>query len=164
MPGVTSGAIRAELQTIAVISRAGGGALQPEEFKLTAGWGRAGKEGATMPGRGKIATRAATGDELDLHLRGNAASTQTLDIYLNTYAYWKNVPKPVWEFTIGGYQVLKKWLSYREYELLGRALTLDEIKEVAAMARRLAALVLLQPVLDDNYRAVTVDTCAWPVP
>ena len=24
------------------------------------------------------------------------------------------VPAAVWEYTIGGYQVLKKWLSYRE--------------------------------------------------
>ena len=33
---------------------------------------------------------------------------------LNESAYWRNVPEKVWDYTIGGYQVIKKWLSYRE--------------------------------------------------
>ena len=40
------------------------------------------------------------------------------DVYLNQVACWRLVPKPVWEYTIGGYQVIKKWLSYREKPLL----------------------------------------------
>ena len=63
------------------------------------------------------------------------------------------IAQPVWDFTIGGYQVMKKWLSYREQRVLGRALTMAEIMEVTAMARRLAALVLLQPRLDENYQS-----------
>jgi hypothetical protein len=47
----------------------------------------------------------------------------TFDIYLNDVAYWRNVPANVWRYTIGGYQVIKKWLSYRERALLGRDLT-----------------------------------------
>ena len=35
-------------------------------------------------------------------------------------------------------------------------------REVMNMARRLAAIVLLQPALDDNYRAVKTATFAWP--
>jgi hypothetical protein len=54
------------------------------------------------------------------------------------------------ELYIGGYQVMKKWLSYRECSFLKRPLTLAE--EVQAMARRLASLCLLQPELDANYR------------
>lgn len=162
VPGVTAGKIRDALQPIAVISRKGGGALQPGEFKLAAGWGHAGKAGATMPGKGRIEPRIANVDELDPHLTGTQASSKTYDVFLNTTAYRKNVPAPVLEFTIGGYQVMKKWLSYRELALLGRALSLDEIKEVGAMARRLAALVLMQPALDDNYRIVTAATYPWP--
>lgn len=156
VPGVTSGAIRAELKTIAVISRTGGGALTPAEFALTAGWGSGGQGSITMPGKGKTESRAAAPHEQHAGL-GNAP---TLDVYLNATAYWKNVPQPVWDFTIGGYQVMKKWLSYREQRVLGRALGIDEIKEVTAMARRLAALVLLQPRLDDNYTAAASAT--WP--
>lgn len=162
LPGVTSGAIRAELQPVAVISRKGGGALQAQEFRLTAGWGHAGKAGAIMPGKGRVEARAAGADELAPQLAEAQASARTLDVFLNGTAYWSNVPLPVWEFTIGGYQVMKKWLSYREFELLGRPLSLDEIKEVTAMARRLAALVMLRPALDDNYRAVTATTYDWP--
>ena len=86
----------------------------------------------------------------------------TGDVWLNDVAYWSNVPERIWEFTIGGYQVMKKWLSYREYDLLGRAITAEEAREVTAMARRLAALCLLQPALDANYQAVIADTYAWP--
>jgi hypothetical protein len=48
---------------------------------------------------------------------------------------------------------MKKWLSYREYDLLGRLLTPDEAREITHMARRLAALLLLAPALDTNYAA-----------
>ncbi len=82
----------------------------------------------------------------------------THDIFLNEAACWQNVPEKVWDYTIGGYQVIKKWLSYREFELLGRALTPDEAREVTHMARRIAALILLQPELDQNYQAVKAAT------
>lgn len=75
------------------------------------------------------------------------------DLFLNAAACWRNVPASVWDFTIGGYQVLKKYLSYREQPLLGRPLTPAEIRHVRDTARRLAALRLMGPALDANYRA-----------
>jgi len=87
---------------------------------------------------------------------------ETRDVYLNDRAYWKNVPVAAWEYFIGGYQVLKKWLSYREEELLGRPLTSDEAREAMGIARRLTALVLMQPALDENYRSVKAKVYAWP--
>jgi hypothetical protein len=71
------------------------------------------------------------------------------------------VPETVWDYTIGGYQVIKKWLSYREKPLLGRGLTPDEVRYMTEMARRLAALVALQPILDDNYRKVIKAAYSW---
>jgi predicted helicase len=85
----------------------------------------------------------------------------TYDVYLNDVAYWKNIPARVWDYTIGGYQVIKKWLSYRELELLSRPLTPDEAREVTNMARRIAAIVLLEPALDANYQAVKTATYSW---
>ncbi len=158
VPGVTQGAIRDELKPIAVISRTGGGALTPAEFALTAGWGSGGQGSITMPGKGKTEARPPHEGEQTAAL----GSAPTLDVYLNATACWKNVPQPVWDFTIGGYQVMKKWLSYREQRVLGRALSMAEIMEVTAMARRLAALVLLQPRLDENYQAATAAT--WTPP
>ncbi len=77
-------------------------------------------------------------------------------------AYWRNVTGRVWDYTIGGYQVIKKWLSYREPGLLGRPLTPAEAREVRDMARRIAALLLLEPELDANYAATRADTYPWP--
>lgn len=79
----------------------------------------------------------------------------TVDVWLNERVYWRNVPSGVWAYTIGGYQVVKKWLSYREHEVLGRALTMGEVEEVTAMARRIAALLLLEPKLDASYEGIT---------
>ena len=78
-------------------------------------------------------------------------------------AYWRNIPDKVWNYYIGGYQVIKKWLSYREKPLLGRSLTPDEAREAMNMARRLAAIVLMEPSLNDNYKKVKQLTYPWPV-
>ena len=57
--------------------------------------------------------------------------------------------------------MIKKWLSYRELELLGRPLTPDEARAVMNMARRIAAIVLLEPALDANYQARKDETYSW---
>ncbi len=38
----------------------------------------------------------------------------TFDVFPNDVAFWRNVPAKMWAYTLGGYQVMKKWLSYRE--------------------------------------------------
>lgn len=176
VPGVTSGKIRTELRPIASIKRIDGGMLNPDagDLDVTAGWGHEGKDGITMPGKGKIVERDYTSEERNALKEGAEAlgltaeeaikhlGKSTCDIYLNNTAYWKNVPQKVWDYTIGGYQVIKKWLSYREHELLGRALTVEEAREVTNMARRIAAILLLEPTLDENYRAIKSSTYAWP--
>jgi hypothetical protein len=45
--------------------------------------------------------------------------------------------------------------------LLGRALTPAEAREVRDTARRIAALILLQPELDASYAAVKASPYAW---
>jgi len=159
-----------------VISREDGGSLEPAKghLALTAGWGHAGKDGAVMPGKGLAKVRDYTQSGLsaleigEKNLGMSSAELvkllgeQTMDIYLNNVAYWKNIPARVWEYTIGGYQVIKKWLSYRERELLGRDLSTDEIDEVTAMARRIAAIILMEPALDANYKTVKAATYNWP--
>ena len=175
--GVTAGKLRPEFKTIAVLS-------STKNLSLTAGWGHAGQGGVTMPGKGKLATRPFTAEEVagragsplpaaDCNESVRAGEERraqsdapylgpaTHDIFLNEAACWQNVPEKVWDYTIGGYQVIKKWLSYREFELLGRALSPDEAREVTHMARRIAALILLQPELDRNYQAVKAATFDW---
>jgi len=76
-------------------------------------------------------------------------------------AFWKNIPENVWNYTIGGYQVIKKWLSYRELDLLKRSLTSDEAREVMNMARRIAAILLLEPALNANYQSIKKSVYGW---
>lgn len=153
-PGVDAGKIRPELVKIAVVTRL---TKEPLNLSVTAGWGHAGKGGVTMPGKGKLETRGYAPDESPPPLLGAA----THNVFLNDTVCWRNVPEKVWDYTIGGYQVIKKWLSYREHELLGRALTSDEGREVTRMASRIAALILLQPGLDASYQRVKAKTFAW---
>ena len=83
-----------------------------------------------------------------------------VDVYLNERRLLALRAPRVWTYTIGGYQVIKKWLSYRERPLLGRDLTVDEARYVMEMARRIAAILLLEPALDANYEMVKADTYA----
>lgn len=90
--------------------------------------------------------------------RGRSVGADGLiDVYLNASTYWKGIPIAVWEYTLGGYQVLKKWLSYRETAVLGRPLKAEEAREFMHIARRIAALLALNEALDTNYRAVTAN-------
>ncbi|MHB8599499.1 MAG: type ISP restriction/modification enzyme [Ktedonobacteraceae bacterium] len=177
--GITTGKTRPELRYLAAPSRVGGGMLNPNagDLAITVGWGHGSSNNngnVTMPGKGKLIERAYTPDELSAIQEGAEAigltveealqhlGTTTCDIYLNNVAYWKNVPSNVWRYTIGGYQVLKKWLSYREQNLLGRAITVEEMREFTGIARRLAALLLLEPALNDNYQNVKQSAYIWP--
>jgi hypothetical protein len=74
-------------------------------------------------------------------------------VHLNAETFWANVPEKVWGYSLGGYQVIKKWLSYREQSVLGRPLKLDEALYVSEMVRRIAAILMMGPALDANYRA-----------
>ena len=62
-------------------------------------------------------------------------------MYLNGRAFWCNIPAAVWEYRLGGYQVLKKWLSYRERGVLGRALSPEEVLYFAEVARRIGKIL-----------------------
>ncbi len=162
--GVTAGKVRAELKIIGVPARVGGGSLNPSsELDVTARWGIAGKGGVCMPGKGKAIERAYSPEELAaLGSATDSLGATTFDVYLNDIAFWRCVPSRVWTYTLGGYQVIKKWLSYRERALLGRALSLAELTEVMHMTRRIAALLLLQPALDANYQEVKAVSYVWP--
>ena len=63
--------------------------------------------------------------------------------HLNDRAYWRNVPNAVWSYKLGGYQVLKKWLSYREHDVLGRPMTPEEVQHFTDTARRITAILIL---------------------
>ena len=143
VPGVTQGTLRPEIAAVAVPATTGGRNMTSNDYAVTAGWGRFGVAQAVMPGKGRINERAYTTPERAA--LGNTLSTlgdSTLDIYLNDHAFWRNVPTAVWNYKLGGYQVLKKWLSYREQAILDRPLTPEEVHHFTSTARRITALLL----------------------
>ena len=145
IPGAPSGStLRPEIAAIAVPSTTDGGNMTPDDFALTAGWGHFGSGQAVMPGQGRAIERpytdherAALGDAV--HTLGHT----TFDIYLNDRAYWRNIPSAVWTYKLGGYQVLKKWLSYRDHKVLSRPLHPQEVQHLTNTTRRITAILML---------------------
>ncbi len=140
--GVTTGTLRPEIAAVARPATVDGRNMAGDDFALTAGWGHHGAGDAVMPGQGRTVERpftagerAALGDALP------ALGTATFDVHLNGRAFWANVPAAVWSYRLGGYQVLKKWLSYRERPVLGRPLHPDEVQHFTDTARRIAAIL-----------------------
>ena len=142
--GVTTGSLRPKLAAIAVPTTTAGGNMAGDDFAVSAGWGHFGTGEAVMPGQGRIVERDYTDDERTaLAVAIPTLSDTTFDVYLNERAYWRNVPAAVWNYQLGGYQVLKKWLSYRESKVLGRPLQPEEVQHFTDTARRIGAILQL---------------------
>ena len=140
--GVTTGALRPEIAAIAVPMTTDGGNMAGDDFAVTAGWGHFGTGEAVMPGQGRIVERDYTDDERTVLTDAiPTLGDTTFDVYLNDRAYWRNLPAAVWNYQLGGYQVPKKWLSYRESKVLGRPLLPEEVQHFTDTARRIAVIV-----------------------
>ncbi len=74
-------------------------------------------------------------------------SPQEQAVWINKTQFFKPVPQAVWEFHIGGYQVLDKYLKSRK----GRTLSLDEINHVGAVADSLAFTIEQMAKIDEAY-------------
>ncbi len=175
-PGISAGTLRTGLKTLGLPTKRGSKSLDADDLKLAAGWGSVQSAGGgriVMPGRGLATERAYTdaeraalaaeGKVLGLSLDQMLAllGDKTFDIHINGDAWWSNVPAHVWDYTLGGYQVIKKWLSYREHDVLGRALKPDEAAYVSEMVRRIAAILLMGPTLGASYAASKAAAVEW---
>ncbi len=70
-------------------------------------------------------------------------------VSINKTQFFRPVPTNVWEFHIGGYQVLDKYLKSRK----GRKLSLDEIDHVSAIADSLAFTIEQMARINAAYKA-----------
>ena len=71
-------------------------------------------------------------------------------VYINANQYFEPVEKQVWEYMIGGYQVLDKWLKDRK----GRVLSTDEIKHYCRIITTLLETIRIQKEIDKIYPEV----------
>ena len=96
--------------------------------------------------RRKLAAYHGKGDHM---VEKPRYSAEEQAVWVNKTQCFKPVPPEVWEFHIGGYQVLDKYLKSRK----GRVLTLDEIDHVASIADSLAFTIDQMARIDEAYRA-----------
>jgi predicted helicase len=76
-------------------------------------------------------------------------SPESEAVAINKTQCFQPVPQEVWDFHIGAYQVIDKYLKSRK----DRALSLDEIKHVAAIADSLAFTIEQMAKIDNAYQA-----------
>jgi len=68
-------------------------------------------------------------------------------VYVNKTQYFEPLPLELWEYQIGGYQVLAKWLKDRRE----RRLTLEEIKTYCRVVTAIQCTIALQEEIDALY-------------
>ncbi|MEA2871975.1 MAG: hypothetical protein QOH67_1951 [Hyphomicrobiales bacterium] len=95
--------------------------------------------------RKKLAAYHGKGDHT---VEAVAYSAEEQAISINKSQSFKPVPPVVWEFHIGGYRVLDKYLKSRK----DRVLSLDEINHVGAIADSLAFTIEQMAKIDQAYK------------
>lgn len=70
-------------------------------------------------------------------------------VWINDSNFFADVPQAVWDFTIGGYQVVDKYLKSRK----GRTLSLDEIENVESVINILDLTIDQMERIDARYRS-----------
>jgi hypothetical protein len=73
-------------------------------------------------------------------------------VYINKTQYFEGIPPDVWEFYVGGYQVLEKWLKDRRE----RVLSWDDIQHYQRIVVALAETIRLMAEIDATIPA-------WPL-
>jgi hypothetical protein len=76
-------------------------------------------------------------------------------VCINGTQYFQGVPREAWEFHIGGYQVLEKWLKDRK----GRELTWDDTQHYQKVVVALKETIRLMGEID----AVIEAHGGWPL-
>ncbi|MBU1627433.1 DNA methyltransferase, partial [bacterium] len=81
-------------------------------------------------------------------------------VYINKeMQYFDGIEPEVWDYRIGGYQVLDKWLdSHKE-----RVLSLDDIRHFCKVITALSETIKVQREIDELYPEVERDLMEWGI-
>ena len=71
-------------------------------------------------------------------------------VNINPDKYFVGVPREVWEYHIGGYQVAEKWLKDRK----GKGLSSEEVTHYTKVVTAIAETINIQETLDDLFAEV----------
>jgi predicted helicase len=71
-------------------------------------------------------------------------------VHINLEKWFVGIPLEVWEYYIGGYQVVERWLKDRK----GRTLSSEEVAHYARVVTAIAETISIQRPLDDLFEEV----------
>jgi predicted helicase len=104
----------------------------------------------------KITGYPVTGDSAVETVRYTEPQCEARErVWINASQYFDGVPKEVWEFHVGGYQVCAKWLKDRK----GRKLTYDDLTHYQQIVSALAETIVLM----ENIDATITASGGWPI-
>jgi predicted helicase len=104
----------------------------------------------------KITSYPVAGDNAVENIRYTEPQGDTKGrVWINATQYFEGVPKEVWEFHVGGYQVCAKWLKDRK----GRKLTYDDLTHYQQIVSALAETIVLMESIDTAITA----SGGWPI-
>jgi hypothetical protein len=133
-------------KSLAVVAKLGGGAVRSKDLVVTYSF------------FGNAIGGWQERDWLEAEAAARELGDKTGDLYISDEVCFKNVPVNVWNYALGGYPVIKKWLAYRDS---GRRpdtpLSLEEVDHVRSMVHRIAALLVLRPKLNALYEEAYKD-------
>ncbi len=81
-------------------------------------------------------------------------SEKEMRVYINNDQYFEGIEKEVWEYQIGGYQVLDKWLKDRR----GREVSLEDVKHYCRVVTALKKTMEVQQKIDSLYANIEKET------
>jgi predicted helicase len=71
-------------------------------------------------------------------------------VYINKEQYFSGIQQEIWEYQVGGYQVMNKWLKDRK----NQALALPEVRHYIQIARALELTIEYQAEIDRLYPTI----------
>src|SRR5574337_1308241 len=86
----------------------------------------------------------------DNRMRKHQYSENEQRVYINEAQYFEGIAQETWEYQIGGYQVLNKWLKDRKE----RILSLEDIQHYCRVATALSNTIAIQGDIDDLYAEI----------
>ena len=89
----------------------------------------------------------------DIKFKPSRGGAENGRVCINEEQYFDNVPKAVWEYTIGGHRVAQKWLKDRK----GRLLSFDELQHYGRVIGSLDQTIRIQGEIDGAMARQTSD-------
>jgi hypothetical protein len=76
---------------------------------------------------------------------------KTQRLFINARQFFEGVPPEVWDFRVGGYRVLEKWLAERK----GRRLEFDDQRQIARLIKLIGETLRLMAAIDEATQWLT---------